>query len=113
MLLDLGASQVDATIYVCKLVKAENQISLWEVYGKCALCQLAKSEGLNVEGLSVLNLRFLSPDGLPWEFSRARDRQLARGKQKRDQPDWFVGAPPCGPFSVWKFNFDYKQDCFC
>ena len=76
MLMDLGVAPVDATRYVCKLTKAENPISLWEAYGRGEVGRLAKSQGLNVQGMRVLDLRFMNPDGLTWDFTRARDREL-------------------------------------
>ena len=51
MLLALGASPLEATRYVHKLVKHRTPISFWECYGRGALREMAaSSSGLDSEG---------------------------------------------------------------
>ena len=92
-----GASPVDATRFVCSIVKSKQPIAFHELYGQGNLCKLA-SEMLasrNVTGLRALDMRTKKPNGQPWDFRRKEDRRLAMRLQDEDEPDWLVGAPPC------------------
>ena len=59
--------------------------------------------------MRVLDLRFMNPDGRTREFTRARDRERVRDMQRLEKPEWLVGAPPCGPCSIWHFNFNCRK----
>ena len=81
-----------------------------ELYGSGNITAAASIYGhLNVAGLRVLDLRGLREDGLPWDFTLLKHRQQARKLIKELNPDWVIGAPPCGPFSRLNVNINHPR----
>ena len=70
---------------------------MYESYGRGAIGQEAAkhSNGFNVKGSGVLDLRFNNPDGVPWDLTRLDHQKMAYDIIEKDDPDWIVGAPPC------------------
>ena len=107
MLVDLGVDVVDANRFVCSITKKKNIVSMYEVYGRGSVGELAASpqhRGLNVKGLRVIDLRFNRPDGKPWNLLRDEDQKMALDLVEAEDPDWIVGAPPCTYFSILNWN---------
>ena len=109
--MDMGADAVTANRFLCKLVKAKNPVSLYEVYGRGALADMATKmgDGLNVVGLRVLDLRFDNPRGVPWDSSRPDHQEMAMALVEEDDPDWIVGAPPCTDWSILNWNSNFAK----
>ena len=55
---------------------------------------------LGYQGGYSLDLTVPGPDGLKWDFTRARDRMKAWKLIFRDQPYMTIGSPPCTAFSI-------------
>ena len=82
-----------------------------KLYGSGNLTAAAAIYGhLNIRGLSVFDPRGLRPDGAHWDFSILRHRIECRKQIEAENPDWVVGAPPCGPFSSWQNNNVIRMD---
>ena len=106
MLVGQGVSEVDAQRDGCSIVKApkcdnDKSVCVYELHGQGGLTKAARRfRGLNLEGLQVLDLRGLRPDGEAWDFSRKKDRQWVLRLIQEQRPMWIIGAPPCTYFST-------------
>ena len=106
-----GVSIGDAVEYGLRMVKnrLDSPINMgkpynptvFEVYGHGTIVDASHGlrRSLNVNGLRALDLRTTKPNGAPWDFSLASDRQLARSMIETEKPTWVIGSPPC-TFSV-------------
>ena len=56
-----------------------------------------------------MDLRTLRPDGVPWDFTRAKDRAWALRMVREQKPRWIIAAPPCTSFSVLNWNLNYPR----
>ena len=102
----LGVSVGDAVAYAVKATKDKVPVygvvtgqsynpTFIEVYGHGTIVQASHGcrRSLNVNGLNALDLRTSKPNGEPWDFSKASDRQLARSMIEEQKPTWVVGVP--------------------
>ena len=82
-----------------------------EFYGRGAIGQTAAntSQGLNVVGLRVLDLRFQNPLGQPWDLSDPTQQEMALAVASQDDPDWIVGAPPCTDWGILNWNVNVAK----
>ena len=104
--MDMGADAVTANRFLCKLVKAKNPVSLYEVYGRGALADMATKmgDGLNVVGLRVLDLRINNPKGVPSDLATPEHQEMDIALADEDDPDWIVGCPPCTDWTILNLN---------
>lgn len=112
MLMDLGLQPIDAYRFICSLSKKKAPASMYEVYGRGAIGELANSQrhsGLNVKGLRVIDLRVNRPDGKPWTLLNKEDQEMAMAMVERDDPDWIIGASPCRYLSVLNWNTSFVK----
>ena len=118
----LGVSVGDAVAYAVKATKDKVPVygvvtgqsynpTFIEVYGHGTIVQASHGcrRSLNVNGLNALDLRTSKPNGEPWDFSKASDRQLARSMIEEQKPTWVVGSPPCTFFSAWNQGINHKK----
>ena len=77
--------------------------TMFEVYGHGTIVNASHGirRSLNANGLRALYLRTTKPNGAPWGFPVAGDRQLARAMVEEEKPAWTIRSPPCTFFSAW------------
>ena len=116
LLLGHGVPEVEAQRFVCSVVKAsrsaeaKNAVGFFEVCGQGGLSRAARRHrGFNVEGLQVMDLRTLRPDGEPWDFTRAKDRRWAMRLVREQKPLWIIAAPPCSSFTHLNAVINYPR----
>ena len=111
LLVEHGVTPVDATRFVVSAVTASRPpATFYEVYGQGGLTNAGKKyTGLNVQGLRVLDLRSLRPDGECWDFTRRSDRDWAWRLFLEQKPDWVIGAPPCTDFSMLNVGLNFPR----
>ena len=87
------------------------QPTLFEFYGHGTIVDASHGirRNLNVNGLRALDLRTVKPNGSPWDFSLASDRQLARSMVETEKPTWIIGSPPCTFFSAWNQGINHRK----
>ena len=116
-----GVSIGDAVEYGLRMVK--NRLvspinmgkpynpTVFEVYGHGTIVDASHGlrRSLNVNGLRALDLRTTKPNGAPWDFSLASDRQLARSMIETEKPTWVIGSPPCTFFSAWNQGINLRK----
>ena len=99
LLVSQGAGEVDAQRFVVTAVKGQPQhqpTGFFELHGRGGLTRAAhRHTSLNVQGLEVLDLRTVRPDGKHWDFTRKHDRGWCMKLVREHQPRWIVAAPPC------------------
>ena len=115
-----GVAVGDAVEYAVRAVKnrsvapisfGDYQPTLFELYGHGTIINASHGirRNLNVNGLRALDLRTNKPNGSPWNFSIASDRQLARSMIEIEKPTWIIGSPPCTFFSAWNQGINHKK----
>ena len=90
-----------------------NTATFMELDCRGAICRQANQSrrDLNVQGLGALDLRTSKPDGTAWDFTRKSDRNAARDKVRRNEPDFIIGSPPCTAFCAWNHHMNFcKMD---
>lgn len=116
-----GVSVGDAAEYAVHIMK-NSKVSpvalgesynptMFEVYGHGTIVDASHGirRSLNVNGLRALDLRTTKPNGAPWDFSIASDRQLARSMIEEEKPTWVIGSPPCTFFSAWNQGINLRK----
>ena len=116
LLVGHGVSEVDAQRFICSVVKAHQgaeprkAVGFFEVYGQGGLTRAARRyRGLHVQGLQVMDLRTVKPDGEPWDFTQAKDRRLAMRLVREQKPTWIIAAPPCTACTLLNANVNYPK----
>ena len=116
-----GIAVGDAVAYAVNVVKnrSPSLVALGEAYrptffefyghGTTVDASHGIRRNLNVNGLHALDLRTTKPNGVPWDFSLASDRQLARSIVETEKPTWTIGSPPCTFFSAWNQGINHKK----
>ena len=102
-----GVSVGDAVNFAVNVIKsrpptpvsfgAPYNPTFFELYGHGSLVNASHGcrRNLNLNGLRALDLRTTKPNGAPWNFCSASDRQLARTLVETEKPTWLIGSPPC------------------
>ena len=82
-----------------------------ELYGQGRIIEASSGcrRNLNIQGLAALDLRTHKPDGSPWDFNLASDRQLALQLLDELKPVWVIGSPPCTAFSKLNLNLNFPK----
>ena len=114
VLVTYGVMPHDAITAVRRMAASSSEVmsptTFTELYGSGNVKAAASIYGhLNIDGLNVLDLRAIHADGHHWDSTKASHRKEARQKIADENPDWVIGAPPCGPFSMLNWNNNFKR----
>ena len=103
-LIAYGVTPVDAHKAVLSMTTKATPTTFYEVYGRGELTKQAHlhRRNLNIQGLKVLDLRTLRPNGGHWDLSQRSHRDEAWALIERDNPDWIIIGPPCTQFCTWQ-----------
>ena len=109
----LGLPAADATQAAMMMIREAKPRgpSVTELYGRGSLIDAAhhRYKTLEIRGMRAMDLRTFRPDGVPWDFSKKKDRQWARRLIREEKPDWIISSPPCTAFTILNYNCNYPS----